>query len=186
MKKISLLITVIMMLALFASCGTKGGTTTTGASGATGTSGAAASSNDSTTAAPAASEKLNVTVPAGWVKNEASVLEHQYAKNTASFMVKKENYTQKTLSGVVTEAEGIFKNSFDEYKAVGTEDIKIAGRDAKKLTFTCKMSKLSMKYMYVFIFVNNEANVITFGDQTSTFDSLSSDFETILDGLTIS
>jgi hypothetical protein len=42
-----------------------------------------------------------------------------------------------------------------------------------------------MKYMYVYLFVVNDTYAITFGDQQSTFDSLSSDYQTILNAITI-
>lgn len=179
MRKTSLFITLILMVTLFASCGTQSETVQPDSSVSP------VASDETTAPAPAAEEKLNVTVPDGWVKNEASVLEHQYMKNTASLMIKKENYTQDTLSDVTAEMERIFKDSFDAYQSFGTEDIQVAGRDAKKLVFTCNVSSLSMKYMYVFLYVNNDVYVITFGDQASTFDDLSADYESILSSLTI-
>lgn len=131
-------------------------------------------------------EKLNVSVPAGWEANKDSVLEHHYMKNTASFMVKIETFTAKTLDEVVTEAKGKYKNAFKNYKDIGaTEDIKIDGKDAKKIVFTCDVGNYNMKYMYVYVFVGKDIYVITFGDLQKSFDSLSSDYQAILNSITI-
>ncbi|NMC57228.1 MAG: hypothetical protein GYA50_08420 [Eubacteriaceae bacterium] len=176
MKKV-LLIFLMLSVLVFASC-TNSNTANTSPS--------SNNSSQQTNTTNSASEKINVTVPDGWKAVEGSVLEHQYMKNTASFMIKKEAFSETTLDGVVAAAEGIFKQSFTNYKAVGTpQSIKVGGKDAKKIIFTCEVGKLKMKYMYVYLFVGNDTYAITFGDQQSTFDSLSADYQTILNAITI-
>jgi hypothetical protein len=102
------------------------------------TSSSSSSSSQQTNTTNNASEKINVTVPDGWKAVEGSVLEYQYMKNTASFMIKKEAFSETTLDGVVAAAESIFKQTFTGYKKIGsTENIKVGGKDAKKIVFTC-------------------------------------------------
>lgn len=138
---------------------------------------------------PASSEqekKLRASVPEGWNAITGSVLEYQFMKNTASFMLKTENFSGSTLDEVVAEAEEIFKNSFGDFQEEGNpEAIKVAGTDARKIVFTCQVGKLSMKYMYVYLFVGNKLYAVTFGDMQTTFDSLAGDYQAILDSMTV-
>jgi len=181
MKKIISIISLILTIILMASCGDSNISDPSKNKSET----AVASHSESETTSTASSEKLNVIVPDGWNKVEGSVLEHHYMKNTASFMVKKENFYKDNLDDVITEAKSIFQKTFDDYKDVGTENIKVAGKNAKKLIFTCNVSSISMKYMYVYLFIGGDTYAITFGDRQSTFDSLSSDYHTILNAMTI-
>lgn len=189
MQKKTILLIIMVSAALFmASCANSG------AAGSGDTKSEADVKSDETsitastasTAAPVAAEaKLNVTVPDGWSKVDGSVLEHQYMKNTASFMIKKENFNKEKLDDVVTEAKSIFQKSFDNFQEIKTENTTVAGKEAKKLEFTCKVSTFTMKYLYVYFFIGKDTYAITFGDQQSTFDGLSSDYETILNSITI-
>jgi hypothetical protein len=110
-----------------------------------------------------------------------SVLAVQYMKNTASFMVKEENFSGSTPDAVVDEALEIYKKSFMNLTVQGSdESVTIDGKEGKKLTFTCEVSKIKMKFLYVYVPVEGKTQVITFGDQADSFDSLSADYETIL------
>lgn len=139
-----------------------------------------------TTSAPTAKEQgqnitIEVSMPDGWQQVEGSVLPVQYMKNTDSFMVKEELFTGSTLDAVVEEALEIYGNTFDNLNVQGeVEPITIDNKDARKLTFTCVVSKMNMKYIYVYLFVEGKIYVITFGGLEDSFDSLSSDYETIL------
>lgn len=176
MKKILLFFLMLSVL-LIASCADSNSSNTSSPSN---------SSSQQSNTTNTASEKINVTVPDGWKAVEGSVLEYHYMKNTASFMIKKEAFSETALDGVISAAEGIFKQTFTGYKKIGaTEKIKVGGKDAQKIIFTCEVGKIKMKYMYVYLFVGNDTYAITFGDQQSTFDSLSSDYKTILNSITI-
>ncbi|HEX3028110.1 MAG TPA: hypothetical protein VHT34_02115 [Clostridia bacterium] len=127
---------------------------------------------------------IEITPPQGWQAMEGSVLPVHYMKNTASFMVKEEPFTSDTLDGVVDEALEIYGKTFSNLAVQGeTETTTIDGKDAKKLTFTCTISKMNMKYLYVYLLVEGKTYVITFGDLADTFDSLSADYETILNNI---
>ena len=131
----------------------------------------------------AAAGQITVALPEGWARVEGSVLEHQYMKGTASFILKPENYTGETLDDVVAEALEILGGAFGSLETEGDpESITVDGRDAKKVTFTCTVSGLEMKYTYVFVFVGEETYVFTFGDAAATFDSLTADYDQILSG----
>ncbi len=128
---------------------------------------------------------LKVTVPEGWNPVEGSVLPVQYMKNTSSFMIKTENYGTKNLNEIVTKSLEIFSSAFTDVKQIGNaQDLKIDGYDAKAMTFTAKVSGLEMKYMYVYTVVEGELYAITFGDLSTSFDKLTTDYETILKNIT--
>lgn len=127
---------------------------------------------------------IEVSPPAGWEPIAGSVIPVQQMKNTASFMVKPENYSGETLDDVADEALEIFKGTFDNVSVIGdVETLTVDGKDARTFTFTCTVSKLDMKFQYVFIFVADKTYVITFGDMADTFDSLSADYEEILNNI---
>lgn len=182
MKRIVFIILSVLMIILLSSCGNNNISDSSGKKNET----TASSGPTSTTTSAATTKKLNVSVPDGWKKVEGSVLEHQYMKNTASFMVKTEKFYKNTLDDVFVEAESIFQKTFNNYKVVSTENIKVAGTDAKKLVFTCNVGNISMKYMYVYFFVGSDTYAVTFGDMASTFDGLSADYNIILNSMTIS
>lgn len=128
--------------------------------------------------------KISIAPPAGWEPVVGSVLPVQYMKNTASFMVKQENFSGKTVDDVVMGAKKIFERSFKEVVyADEAEAITVDGFDARKLVFTCTVSKLQMKYEYIYLFVGENVYAITFGDLANTFDSLAADYEQILKDL---
>lgn len=127
---------------------------------------------------------IEITPPDGWTPVEGSVLPVQYMKGTASFMVKSEPFSSATLDDVVNEALGMYQKSFDNLKVQGeVEPFTVDEKDARKLTFTCTVSKMNMKYLYVYLFAADKTYVITFGDQESTFDTLATDYETILSNI---
>ena len=127
---------------------------------------------------------IQITPPEGWAPVAGSVLDVQYMKNTASFMVKAESFASDTLEAVVQEALGIYEGAFDNVEAQGEpEKITVDGRDAMKLVFTCDISNMKMEYEYVYLFAGGSIYVITFGDLTDTFNSLAADYEAILNSI---
>lgn len=67
---------------------------------------------------------ITVSLPEGWIKVENSVLEHQYLKNGASFMIKEETVLNgKTLNEAVKTAKQNISNYFDDYKLLKEETI---------------------------------------------------------------
>lgn len=131
-------------------------------------------------------EKVNikVTMPDGWTAVTGSVLPVHYMKNTCSVMVKEEKFSSKNLDDVVLEVKGIFNKSFENTKYIGeAEKITVDGFDARKFLMTCDVSKLNMKYEYVYLSVNGHIYVIVFGDLSKTFDSQIQDYQQILEGI---
>jgi len=136
---------------------------------------------DANPAEPAATVNISIVPPEGWEPVEGSVLQVQYLKGTASFMVKDENFTGDALDAVVEEAKEIFTGSFDNVEYLGEpEYITVDGKDGVKLLFTCEISSMKMKYEYVYLFVGDDVYAITFGDLADNFDKLSADYEAIL------
>lgn len=125
--------------------------------------------------------EIEITPPDGWIPVEGSVLPVQYMKGTSSFMVKEEPFSGANLDDVVGEALEIYQDSFDNIEVQGeAEPFTVDGKDARKLTFSCTISDMNMKFIYVYLFAADKTFVITFGDQESTFDTLAADYETIL------
>ena len=187
MKKILTLILIFMMAASFCACGQKGSEPlqeTSGGSVPTSKTDAVEPSSKTGDKKQADTVSIEVTPPEGWAKNEGSVLPVHYMKGTASFMVKEEPFTSTTLDDVVKEALEIYKKSFDSVSVQGeAKTLTVDGKDARSLTFTCTVSNINMKYLYVYLFVADKTYVITFGDSAASFDSLSSDYETILNNI---
>jgi len=130
---------------------------------------------------PADAVTVEITPPAGWESVAGSVLDVQYLKGTASFLVKPEELAGATLDEAVESAEAIYQNAFGQYAAEGEpETITIDGKDARRLTFTCTVSNIPMKFVYAYLFAGNQTYVITFGDQESTFDAIEPDIDAIL------
>lgn len=128
--------------------------------------------------------QVEVDVPEGWEAVEGSVLDIQYLKNTASFMIKTESFSTTDLSEVANQAISIFQGAFDNVSLVEeVSDVKIAGYDAKEFTFTAQVSSLSMKYRYIYTIVDGQVYAITFADMESTFDDLNDDFQSIINSI---
>lgn len=140
---------------------------------------------DTTTETDVSEVKIAVIVPDGWTTVEGSVLDVQYMKGTASFMVTNDPFTSKELSEIVTQAKTTFENSFDNVQYLGdVQDLNVGGYEAKRFTFTANVAGLDMKYTYVYTVVDEKVYAITFGDMSTTFNDLSSDYESILENIT--
>lgn len=192
MKKFLTLILTFMIAASLCACGQKGSGPSPEASGqSTSAPNTEAGGSGSETGEDAASQQkqagtvtVEILPPEGWTKNEASVLPVHYMKGTASFMVKAEPFSGTTLDDVVKEALEIYKKSFDNVSVQGeVEALTVDEKDARSLTFTCSVSNINMKYLYVYLFAADKTYVITFGDSAESFDSLSSDYEAILSNI---
>lgn len=189
-KYISLFIVIIMAVSLCA-CGKKESSTsqkTYDSTSAVSSSSELANPLESTSVQTTEGQEQKITIevspPDGWQPVAGSVLSVQYMKNTVSFMVKEEKFTSSTLDEVVDAALEIYGNTFDNLKVLGdVESITIDNKDARKLTFNCVISKMNMKYIYVYLFVEGKIYVITFGGLEDSFDSLSSDYEAILNNM---
>ena len=182
MKKFFIVIFYIIIIFALCSCGKKTPVETSTASNDTSAKVEQASTTKETTntEVKAKDATIEIVPPDGWTPVKGSVIPVQYMKQTASFMVKPEPYQSKDLDGVISEVKTIFEKSFDGVKFESEEKIEVDGKEARKMIFTCEISSMKMKFQYVFLFANEKVYVITFGDLTDTFDSLSSDYEQIL------
>lgn len=179
MKKFIIMVLSLTLVLLLSACGTQKPTSKTK------TPSKEAATADNTPVTKKTDIKIGITPPAGWNPVADSVLQVQYMKKTASFMVKKEAFNSKSIDDVVKEAKEIFNSSFKEVKYIGeTDKITVNGTDARKIVFTCNISGFQMKYEYVYLFAGGDIYVITFGDLAETFDSLSADYNQILKNIT--
>lgn len=186
MKKSFISIFCIILVFILCSCGNKATVETNKTSNETSPKVDQSSTTKENSTAPTLAKDVTIEIlpPAGWEPNKDSVLPVHYMKETTSFMVKQEPYQSKDLEGVISEAQEIFKGAFDDVKfEVESEDLTIDGKEAKKMIFTCKVSGMEMKYEYDFLFVEEKVYVITFGGLSDSFDSLSSDYEQIINDI---
>lgn len=188
MKRYLTLLLILVMTVALCACGQN---EPSDAAGTSGSAASAAEDSGSEADADTGSQdkqegvvEIEITPPDGWTPVEGSVIPVQYMKGTASFMVKEEPFAGATLDEVVSEALEIYQGSFDNVTVQGeAEPFTVDGKDARTLTFTCTISNLNMKFLYVYLFAADKTFVITFGDQESTFDSLTGDYETILSNI---
>lgn len=186
MKSVFLIFLSLLCLAGCAPAATDAGQSAPTATIQAGASSAPAESTADTAPAEKQAETVTVEIvpPEGWTPVEGSVLDVQYLKGTASFMVKPEPFAGATLDEVVKEAAAIYQKSFGSYAAEGeAKPLTVDGKDARKLTFTCTVSNIQMKFTYVYLFAGDQTYVITFGDQEGAFDALSADIGTILNDI---
>jgi hypothetical protein len=132
--------------------------------------------------------QITVTLPDGWTKVDGSVLEHQYGKGTASFMIKNEYVLNgKDLDTAVNEAKTQIGNFFNNTSFAETQNITIDGLDARSITFSNTIKAagmtMNMKFQHVYVMVNKKCYLIAFGDQESSFNELTNDFQQILNGI---
>lgn len=188
MKKFIAIILCILMLFTLCSCAAQNiseeSSEPSGQSSSVSEQSSVTASSGESSSAPAATTgdvQITIVPPAGWEPNTGSVLPVQYMKNTASFMVKEESFSETTIDDVVVAAKAIFESAFDKVAFIGEpETITVSGLDARKIIFTCEVAGMQMKYEYVYLFVGSSVYAITFGDLQASFDSLSADYEQIL------
>lgn len=135
-------------------------------------------------------KKSNITVslPEGWIKVETSVLEHQYMKNRASFMIKEETMLNgKSLNDAVATAKQKIGNYFDNYKLLKEEAIIVDGITGRSITYNYSVrmagTKMNMTMQTVYLMVNGKCQTLSFGAIPMEFDSLSKDIQKILESI---
>jgi len=132
--------------------------------------------------------KITVSLPSGWEKVQGSVLEHQYLKNGASFMIKEEFAVNgMTLDEAVNKTKQQIGKFFNKVEFAHDEEIKVNGHDAQSITFTYAMNmgknELKMKMNSIYLIIKNKCYNISFGSITDSFNELSSDIPQILQGI---
>ena len=131
---------------------------------------------------------ITVALPNGWEPVQGSVLEHQYLKNGASFMIKEEkSLNGKTLSESAKTAKQQINKYFDGSKFAEDELLKVDGYDALSIIYSYEVkagnSLLKMKMQTIYVMVEGTCQTISFGSLENSFDSLSADISKILDGI---
>lgn len=135
----------------------------------------------------AQSKKSNISVllPEGWTKVEGSVLEHQYLKNGASFMIKEETLLNgKMLNDAVKIAKQKIGNYFKDYKLLKEETITVDNKEGKSITYSYSAKAggmvLKMKMQTIYVMVNNKCQTISFGSSNTHFNALNHDIQNII------
>ena len=144
--------------------------------------------NDKTETKQSGEVKITVVMPNGWTKVENSVLEHQYSKGTASFMIKNEYVLNgKNLDEAVNEAKTTIGKYFESAVFSETKALKIDEYDARSIIYTYTSSAagmtLTMKMQGVYVMVNTKCYLLSFGDLDDSFENISDDIEAILNNI---
>jgi len=149
-----------------------------------------ASSSNPAASPSAVQNKLKITVslPDGWSPVQGSVLEHQYMKETASFMIKEErSLGSRSLDDAISEVKQQIGKYFENVDFTAENVTKVDGYDARSITFTYAVKvagmAMSMKMQSVYVMVDQRCQNISFGDASDKFDALSSDIQQILQGI---
>lgn len=183
MKKYLIILMVFVVTVMLCACSQPSNETTSTADAGSVTS------NTSMQATPTVGEVTgNVTVdvvpPEGWEPMDNQYILVHYMKDTASFMIKEEGFYGDSLDSVVQQSIESLKGAFDNVVVLGdVESITIDGKDAKKFIFTCSVGSMEMKYMYAYLSLGGKTYSIVFGDMADSFDSLSADYDAILDSI---
>lgn len=138
-----------------------------------------------TISAQSTKSNISVLLPEGWMKVEGSVLEHQYLKNGASFMIKEEaSLNGKMPDDAVATAKQKIGNYFKDYKLLKEETITVDGKEGKSILFGYSVNAggavLKMKMQTIYVMVNNKCQTISFGSPGTEFDALASDIQKIV------
>lgn len=131
---------------------------------------------------------ITVTTPPGWAKVQGSVLEHQYLKNGASFMIKEETpLNGKTLDNAVSTAKQQIGKYFSDATFANDESLKVDGQNARSITFTYSAKAggmaLKMKMQSIYVMVNGKCQNISFGSTADSFGMIAKDISLILKGI---
>jgi hypothetical protein len=132
--------------------------------------------------------KITVSLPSGWEKVQGSVLEHQYLKNGASFMIKEEfALNGKALDDAVKEAKQQIGKYFKTVEFANDEQVKVNGHDAQSIAFTysiaMRQTEMMMKMNSIYLIIKGKCYNISFGSTADHFMDISSDIPQILQGI---
>ena len=133
---------------------------------------------------------IQLTMPEGWTPVTGSVLQHQYMKRTASFMIKNESLlNNKTVPEAVATAKEQIEKYFKQTAFEETVPCVVDGYKGEKLTFSYAISivgmQMKMKMSSIYIMVENQCYVISAGDQEETFPKLAAELPTIIASIKI-
>lgn len=129
-------------------------------------------------------EKITIDPPEGWEPVDMYNVSLHYAKGTANFVIKSKKCDYNTLENISAKTKEIFSSTFENVQYIGSDEkIKVAGYDAIKFIFTCDIDSLNMKIQYVCFMKDDNGYAITLGNLSETFDSLSADYEQILNSI---
>lgn len=134
---------------------------------------------------------ISVSLPDGWAKVEGSVLEHQYLKNGASFMIKEETALNgKTLNEAVKTAKQNISNYFDDYKLLNEETITVDNKEGRSITFSYSVKAggmvLEMTMQTVYVMVKDKCQTLSFGATETEFSNLVTDIQKIIKSIKFS
>lgn len=134
--------------------------------------------------------KFIVNLPSGWEYVSGSVLEHQYMKGTASFMIKEETVLNNMqLNEAVEKAMDVIGSTFDNVSFSEPISILVDGNDAQSITFSYDITVggtlIHMKMQSIYLLINQKCQLISFGDQEQLFERLDNDITFILANIKI-
>lgn len=132
--------------------------------------------------------RISVSLPSGWEKVQGSVLEHQYLKNGASFMIKEEFVLNGfTLDEAVTKTKEQIGKYFQAVAFANDESLEVNGHSAQSVTFSysvnIRQTEMKMKMSSIYLIIQNKFYNISFGSIQDNFNDISLDIPQILQGI---
>ena len=132
--------------------------------------------------------RITVSLPSGWEKVQGSVLEHQYLKNGASFMIKEEFILNgMTLDNGVKKSKEQIEKYFSSVEFTNDESLEVNGHSAQSVTFSysvnIRQTEMKMKMSSIYLIIQNKFYNISFGSIQDNFNDISLDIPQILQGI---
>lgn len=132
--------------------------------------------------------RISVSLPSGWEKVQGSVLEHQYLKNGASFMIKEEFMLNgMTLDNGVKKSKEQIEKYFSSVEFTNDESLEVNGHSAQSVTFSysvnIRQTEMKMKMSSIYLIIQNKFYNISFGSIQDNFNDISLDIPQILQGI---
>ncbi len=132
--------------------------------------------------------RITVSLPSGWEKVQGSVLEHQYLKNGASFMIKEEFMLNgMTLDNGVKKSKEQIEKYFSSVEFTNDESLEVNGHSAQSVTFSysvnIRQTEMKMKMSSIYLIIQNKFYNISFGSIQDNFNDISLDIPQILQGI---
>ena len=120
-----------------------------------------------------------------------SVLEHQFLKNGASFMIKEETALNgKSMEDAIPVVKQQMTKFFKEIEFAPVERMKIDGRDARSVTFIYSVkvgnTALKMKMQSIYVMVGGKCQNVSFGSLADKFSAITGEIQQILRGIRFS
>ncbi|MBE6685351.1 MAG: DUF1795 domain-containing protein [Ruminococcaceae bacterium] len=128
-------------------------------------------------------------VPTGWIVNDRAEYSAAYASDTDSSNVSVQMYMtkdeSKTVEEYFAECEARYKNIFESYELLSTEDIKMDGVPAKQYTYTAVIGGVEYKQLQAIVVKGAVFYTVTYTALPEKFDTHLSDVAKMIENFDV-